>query len=151
MNLFVVGCFAILGFVQAGTYVPGTPGAPWDPKHAEIIRNKIFHLWRTDIIRPNVRNFDLKKYPKGNKGFTDYLYEPDFRLSKVDCDVIPKKDNAKEFGKTLSEKMLLLLHQSKQLGWPFMMPNPMWMGLVGWMVASTLKKMWLKMMSCNIL
>ena len=86
MNLFVVGCFAILGFVQAGTYVPGTPGAPWDPKHAEIIRNKIFHLWRTDIRRPNVRNFDLKKHPKGNKGFTDYLYEPDFRLSKVDCD-----------------------------------------------------------------
>ena len=85
MNLLIVG--AILSLVQADRYVPGTPGAPWADEHAKIIRNKIFYLWRTDKLRVNVRNFDLKKHPNGNQGFTDYLYEPDKRLSIVDCDI----------------------------------------------------------------
>ena len=85
MNLLIVG--AILSLVKADRYVPGTPGAPWADEHARIIRNKIFYLWRTDKLRVNVRHFDLKKHPNGNQGFTDYLYEPDKRLSIVDCDI----------------------------------------------------------------
>ena len=101
--------FGLVALVKCNTYEPGTPGASWTPEVATIIRyknhnifvefkamlcyffqrNKLFHLWRKDILMTNVQKFDLMIHdgPDGNPGYTDYLYEPDRRLSKVDCNL----------------------------------------------------------------
>ena len=64
-------------------YVPGTPGIEWTEKQAEVIRDKLIHLLdnKLDIVK----NFDFNN-TDAPASYTDYLYDPERKLSTVDCD-----------------------------------------------------------------
>ena len=86
MNFILPGLLLFLGCIQtqAAPYKPGNPGAPWTDDQATIIRNKILYLWRTDVLMSNVERFDFKN---PNASDTDYIYEPDRRLTDLDCNI----------------------------------------------------------------
>ena len=86
MDALVLKCILALTLVRGTVstrYVPGTPGINWTEKQAEIIRNKLHYLWdnKLDVIK----KFDFNN-AEAPISHTKYLYDPDRRLSTVDCD-----------------------------------------------------------------
>ena len=71
-----------------GAYQPGTPGAPWTPEQASIIRAKILKLWIkpktwTKLVDPLVGSQSQYLYYPYNMTFT-----PDYEkcVTVEDCD-----------------------------------------------------------------
>ena len=64
-------------------YVPGNPGVEWSEKQAEVIREKLIHLWDNKLDLVNEFDFNNTNAPAS---CTDYLYDPERKLSTVDCD-----------------------------------------------------------------
>ena len=73
----------LISVVNAGEYVPGTPGAPWTKEEVLIVKSKlfsIFHAWGGDNALLDINN--------GNRTFT-WMDVPDegkvLRLGFHDC------------------------------------------------------------------
>ena len=73
--------YIFLGIAAAKPYKPGNPGGPWKESHAVIIRDKLIHIWDNQLKYAD--DFDNNNTQAKS---TDWLYDPTFRLSKVDCD-----------------------------------------------------------------
>ena len=82
MRLLGFGFLIILAFVKAKKYKPGTPGIRWTEYQAKVIAAKLHHLWDNRLDIAYVFDFNNTNSPSSN---TDYLYDPDRRLSTVDC------------------------------------------------------------------
>jgi hypothetical protein len=62
--------------------VPGAPGAKWTEGQAEIIQEKLYRLWKTSW---NIqKDFDFQNEDAAD---TDYVYDPNRRLSTLDCEI----------------------------------------------------------------
>ena len=69
--------------VHSDTYVPGEPGVKWTEEQAGVIRDKLNYLWDNKI--DIARNFDFNN-TDASASNTTYLYDPERKLSTVDCD-----------------------------------------------------------------
>ena len=96
--------FLLFGF-SYGSYVPGTPGIckittfgnfacitywiflgiNWSEEQAEIIKAKLEYLWVKKNSLDIVEGFDFNSTVHDPSN-TDYLYDPEYKLSTVDCD-----------------------------------------------------------------
>ena len=86
MRLLLFSAVVILIFcngVHSERYVPGKPGAKWSETHAKVIRDKLIDLWDRKI--EIVELFDFNS-TKSLASHTSYLYDPERKLSTVDCD-----------------------------------------------------------------
>ena len=81
--LSAVVTLALCNVAHSDPYVPGTPGVKWTEKQAEVIREKLIHLWdnKLDIVK----KFDFNN-TDAQPSNTSYLYDPERKLSTVDCD-----------------------------------------------------------------
>ena len=82
-----LGVLAILALVRATKatipYEYGTQPEPWSEEQATIIKAKLNHLWDNRLSIAKEFDFNNTNAPTSN---TDYLYDPQRRLSTVDCD-----------------------------------------------------------------
>ena len=87
MKVFGSSCLVLLALIKATTGAPyeaGNPGINWTEEQADIVKNKLLKLWKSSY---NIINdFDFKN-PQAPASHTDYVYDPDRRLSTVDCDL----------------------------------------------------------------
>ena len=61
-------------------YQPGTRGIKWTEYHAKVIRRKILYLWKN--WEEVAKDFD---YGTPSATNTDYVFDPDKKLSTKDC------------------------------------------------------------------
>ena len=86
MRVLGFGVAIILAFAKADdvrSYVPGTPGITWTEDQADIIKDKLNYFWDNRLTIATDFDFNNTDAPSSN---TDYLYDPERRLSTVDCD-----------------------------------------------------------------
>ena len=62
--------------------MPGTPGVKWTEAQAKIIQEKLYRLWKTSW--GTLQDFDFNNTDATD---TDYMYDPNRRLSTLDCEI----------------------------------------------------------------
>ena len=84
LGLGALIALVLVDVTKASPYVVGTPGASWTEDQASIIKEKLSYIW--DNPEAIVNDFDFKN-TNSKTSSTDYLYDPNRMLSKVDCDL----------------------------------------------------------------